>query len=91
MQEKKEIRILLTEDSFTYVCKVGFLTHRSPEFGKIDIHFYKKDIIDLAKSQIVTKDLSGEIFKFVLQDLGLEYIREIIKRSPIFCELSTQF
>jgi hypothetical protein len=91
MEEKKEIRILLTEDSFTYVCKVGFLTHRSPELGKIDIHFYKKDILDIVKGEIVSKDLANESFKFALQDLGTEYIREIVKRSPIFYELSTQF
>jgi hypothetical protein len=90
MEEKKEIRILLTEDSFTYVCKVGFISHKS-QFGRIDIHFYKKDIIDLAKGEIVAKDLAGEFFKFALQDLGTEYIREIIKRSPIFYEISTQF
>lgn len=90
MEENKEIRILLTEDSFTYVCKVGFITHKSPQFGKIDIHFYKKDILDLVKGEIVTKNLAGELFKFALQDLGLEYLKEIVKRSPIFYELSTQ-
>lgn len=88
--EEKEIRILLNEDSFTHLCKVGFLKHQSPELGKTDIHFYKVDIITLTKGEILTKEVGTEIFKFALADIGLEMIREIIKRSPIYYELSTQ-
>ena len=50
----------------------------------MDIHFYKVDILQLVKGEIVTKEMGNETFKFALQDLGTEIIREIGKRSPIF-------
>jgi hypothetical protein len=54
------------------------------------IHFYKVDILQLVKGEIVTKEMGNETFKFALQYLGTEMIREIVKRSPIFYELSNQ-
>ncbi len=91
MENIKQINISLNEDNFTYICKVGFLTHKSPEYGKTDIHFSRKDILDIVNGKIVIKDVANEIFNFALQDLGIDYIREIVKRSPLFFELSTQF
>lgn len=88
--ENKEIRILFNEDSFTNLCKIGFIKHQSPTIGRMDIHFYKHDIITLTKGEIVSKDIDTELFRFMLQDLGSETIREIIKRSPIYYELSNQ-
>jgi hypothetical protein len=72
------------------VCKVGFLKNQSPELGKNDIHFYKTDIMSLCKGEILIKEVASEIFKFALVDLGSEMIREIVKRSPIYYELSNQ-
>jgi hypothetical protein len=91
MENQNEIRIVLTEDKFTYICKIGFITHKSNEFGKTDIHFYKTDILELVSGKILTKQIGNDVFKFALQDLGVDYIREIVKRSPLFYELSTQF
>lgn len=88
--ENKETRILFNEDSFTNLCKMGFIKHQSPAIGRFDLHFYKHDIIKLAKGEIVSKDVDAEVFKFMLQDIGSETIREIIKRSPIYYELSNQ-
>jgi len=90
MEEIKEIRILLTEDLFTQVCKVGYLKYKSVEFGTTDIHFYKVDILSLSKGEIITKEIGSDVFKYMLQDIGLETIKEIIKRSPIYYELSNQ-
>jgi len=90
-QQNNERRIIFNEDLLTNLCKMGFLKHQSPTFGRIDIHFYKHDIISLTKGEIVTKDLGDEVFKFVIQNnLDIETIREIVKRSPIYYELSTQ-
>ena len=86
--ENKEIRILLTEDTFSQLCKIGFVSQRD-SLGKIDIHFYKNDILELWSGKIVTK-IFGEVFKFALQDLGIDMIREMVKRSPIYYELSNQ-
>ena len=49
--ETKEIRIVLNEMTFTNLCKSGFFTHNSPEFGKSDIHIYKQHI-EAAKKQL---------------------------------------
>jgi len=88
MENIKETRILLTEDTFSQLCKVGFITQRD-SLGNIDIHFYKNDILELCSGKILTKNV-GDIFKFALQDLGIDMIREMVKRSPIYYELSNQ-
>jgi hypothetical protein len=90
MEEIKEIRVLLTEDNFTHLCKIGFIKHQTPELGRFDIQFYKIDIIDLTQGKVVTKQFSEQVIKFMLQDIGIETIREIVKRSPIYYELSNQ-
>lgn len=88
--ENREIRILFNEDSFTNLCKMGFIKHQSPTLGRFDIHFYKHDILSLTKGEIVSKDIDTELFRFMLQDIGTETIKEIVKRSPIYYELSNQ-
>jgi hypothetical protein len=88
MDEIKEIRTVLTEDRFSQLCKLGFIRHQTPT-GVDIIQFYKQDIIDLSKGEIVTKK-SNQLLKYMLIKLDLETIREIIKRSPIFYELSNE-
>ena len=91
MENIKEIRTILTEEMFTHVCKVGFISIRSNDFGKTDINFNRFDILQLVKGEIISKELGTEVFKFALQIIDLEMIKEIVKRSPIFSELSNQF
>jgi hypothetical protein len=91
MENINEIRIILNEDSFTHICKCGFFTIRSVDYGKTDIHFHKVDIIQLTKGEVVTKETGVEFFKFIVTGIELETLREIVKRSPIFYELSNQF
>jgi hypothetical protein len=89
MSEIKEIRTLLTVDRFSQILKVGFLRHITPT-GSTDVHFYKHDIINLSKGEIVSKDFTDESLKFMLVNIDAETIREMVKRSPIFYELSNQ-
>mgnify|MGYP000869271342 CR=1 FL=1 len=44
------------------------------------------------KAQIIIleKDADDAILKFALQDLGLDLIREIVRRSPIYSELAQE-
>lgn len=83
MQEK---RILLTETSFTNLCKSGFIVYSSPENGRDEISITKLEIKRLANGEIIEKNI-GNFYKIALQDLGLELIKEIIKRSPLYSEL----
>jgi hypothetical protein len=88
--EQKEIRVVLDEVSFTNLCKNGFFTHNSPEFGKTDIHIYKHDIKHLISEQILTKEIGSEVFKIALAKMEYELVKEIIRRSPIFSEMYYQ-
>jgi hypothetical protein len=84
MQER---RILLNESSFTKLCKFGFIIFTSLETGRDDISMTRLDIKNLAKGQIVEKNI-GNLYKILLQDnIDSELIKEIIKRSPIYSEL----
>ena len=85
-----ERRILLTEGMFTGICKMGFLKD-----GNTQLNFTSNEIVTLCKGEILEKTYNdwteNIIFKFVLQDIGFEMINEILKRSPIFGDLSGSF
>jgi len=88
--ENQIIKISLTESNFTHISKVGSLTYQTKQFGNSIINFHKTDIINLAKGQIVIKEIGVDSFQFILQFNDLETIKEIIKRSPIYYELSSE-
>ena len=88
--ERKEIRMLLTEYTFTNLCKAGFFMHNSPTMGKTDVFVNRNDIRTLIKGDILTIQVGEEDFKIALQDIGFTIIREILKRSPLFSELSEE-
>jgi hypothetical protein len=83
----KETRILLTETTFTNLCKSGFIPQKSDMYGSIDVNITKSDMSVITKGDILTKDIGGELFKIALQDIGFTLIKEIIKRSPMYSEM----
>lgn len=82
--ENKEIRTVLNEVTFTNLCKMGYIRAKS------DILFNKLDIKELISGNILEKNENDAIYKFMLQDIGKDNIREILKRSPVFSELSNE-
>lgn len=88
--EKKEIRTLFTESSFTNLCKNGFMIHNSTLSGKNQVDFTKEDIRILFNGKILEKEYDDAVLKFALQDIGPESIKEILKRSPIYYALSEE-
>ncbi len=85
----KEIRTVLTETTFTNLCKKGFIKV-STNLGTSTLNFNKTDIVALTTGEIIEKTEDDTTFLFALQDLGVEIIREIVKRSPIFSDLSQE-
>ena len=86
----KEIRNSLNEITFTNICKHGFIPHKSSISGIFDVFFNREDIKKLAKGEIIEKNADDAVLKFALQDIGLDIIREVLKRSPIFSEISEE-
>ncbi len=88
----KETRILFTEQTFTNLCKKGYYT-AAENNSTSDLYFTKEDIKLLVKGEIVTKEASYEQtnWLFMLQDIGIEMVREILKRSPIYSEMAGTF
>ena len=86
----KEIRHSLNEVMFTNVCKHGFVKHQSTLSGTYDIQFTRIDIKNLCSGDIVEKTTDDAVLKFALQDLGIDIIREVVKRSPIYSELAQE-
>jgi len=86
----KEIRNSLNEAMFTNICKHGFIRHQSTLSGTFDVRFSKNDMKQLCLGQIVEKDADDAILKFALQDLGLDIIKEVVKRSPIYSDLAQE-
>ncbi len=87
---KKEVRTIVTEQLFTNFCKSGYITHKSDISGSQDIRFSKVDIKLLATGQILEKETDDTMYKFALQDIGSDLIREIVRRSPIYSELAQE-
>jgi hypothetical protein len=88
--EKREIRASLNETMFTNICKHGFIKHQSTLSGTYDVRFTRVDMKHLCTGEILEKQTDDAILMFVLQDLGSEMIREIVKRSPIYSELAQE-
>ncbi len=88
--EKIEIRTLLNEVMFTNICKNGFIKHKSKISGTYDVRFTKVDIKNLSTGEILEKDVDDAKLKFMLEDIGIEIIKEVIKRSPIYSDLSKE-
>jgi hypothetical protein len=88
----KENRILLTEPMFINLCKKGYYTAVENN-SKNDLYFTKEDIKLLTNGKVVTKEASYEQtnWLFMLQDIGNDMINEILKRSPIYSEISANF
>jgi hypothetical protein len=82
----QEIRTVLTETLFTSVCKLGYFTYGTG-YTRTDVYFNKNDIKTLASGEILSKLENGIEFKFALQDIGIDLIKGIIQRSPLFADL----
>ena len=84
----KEKRILLSESMFTNLCKMGYYTAVENN-SKNDLYFTKEDVNLLVTGKVVEKDASYNQTKwlFMLPDIGIDLINEILKRSPIFSDL----
>ncbi len=91
----KEIRILLNESTFTNTCKMGFFQYRSllvdpQSITRQDIYITKSDMLQIITGNILEKEVDGVIFKIALQDIGLDLIKEIIRRSPMYSDMTNQ-
>ena len=86
-----EKRIVLTEPMFTGICKRGFIQIDTDN----QVSFTSREISQLCQGRILDKDVIGWSeninFKFALQDIGLDMINEILKRSPLFGDLVGSF
>ena len=86
-----EKRIVLTEPMFTGICKRGFIQIDNDN----QVSFTSREISQLCQGRILDKEVAGWTeninFKFALQDIGLDMINEILKRSPLFGDLVGSF
>ena len=86
MNEDKS-NIGLNLNMFTGICKLGFFTMNTPN-GKVDLQFYKNDILDLFNGKMIEKSDYNQIYNFALLPIDRVDLIETIKRSPIFMELA---
>jgi hypothetical protein len=88
--EKREIKASLNESMFTNLCKNGFIRYQSTLSGTYDVSFTRIDIKQLCEGEILEKQTDDALIKLTLQDFGLELIREIVKRSPIYSDIAQE-
>ena len=86
-----EKRIVVTETMFTGICKRGFIQVDTDT----QVSFTSREIAHLCQGRILDKDVvswtENMNFKFALQDIGIEMIDDILKRSPLFGDLAGNF
>jgi hypothetical protein len=80
----KEVRILLTEETFTLLCKQGYVAYKNNMFSVSQINITKADLEKLISGDIIDKPQDGVDFKIALMDIGYDRILPIIKRSPFY-------
>jgi len=54
--------------------------------GRIEIPITKRDIKAIATGELLKKSTSDN-YEIILQDIGFELTKEIIKRSPMYSDL----
>jgi hypothetical protein len=77
---------VLNTPQFTQLCKTGFMTKQTPE-GRSDLQFYSIDMLDLCNGKVVEKELYNETYRFQINGISNDDIREIVKRSPIYSNI----
>ena len=87
MSEESRNNIPLNLNMFTGICKLGFFTMNTSN-GRVDLQFYKTDIIDLYNGKIVEKSDYSNVYSFALLKIDKVDLVETIKRSPIFMDLA---
>ena len=84
-------RIIVDEPMFTGICKRGFIQIDN----STQLSFTSREITQLCQGKILEKEIIGwsenKEFEFILQDIDIEMINEILKRSPIFSDLAGNF
>lgn len=84
----KENRILLTEQTFTELCKLGYVAYKTSYFNRIEISITREDMMNLIEGKIIEKNEYSGKFLLALQDIGHDRIYAILKRSPIYNTIS---
>ena len=78
------MRILLNEPTFSQMCKIGFIRYNLADGRKLEFPISSSDMRVLTSGKILTKTSDDTKVEIALQDIGLEMIREILMRSPVF-------
>jgi hypothetical protein len=84
-----ETKILLTEDSFTNLCKAGLFRFRT-DSGTEEVRLTKLDIQTLLTlgDDVFTKKLIGNKHTLLFKmGIDKELALEIVKRSPLYSDL----
>lgn len=82
----REIRISLNETLFTKLCKEGHLQYNST-YGRSYAYFTKNDMLQLSTGQVVQKEVEDVLLKIALQDIGIQLVKEIVRRSPLYSDI----
>lgn len=77
---------ILNTPQFTQLCKTGFMTKQTPE-GRSDLQFYSTDMLELCSGKVVEKELYSEKYRFQVNGISNDDIKEIVKRSPIYSNI----
>lgn len=84
----EEIKILLNELTFTSLCKTGFIQYKKSMFSRTDVYITKNEMVELLAGKILEKRVDGVKLMIALQDIGIDLIREIVRRSPIYSDIA---
>lgn len=84
----EEIRILLNQVKFTNLCKTGFIQYKKSTFSRTDVYITKSEMIELLAGKILEKQVDSVKLVIALQDIGIDLIKEIVRRSPVYSDIA---
>ncbi len=88
--DKKEIKILLTESSFSQVVKMGRIIYSIGESSQIEITLTSMDVREICAGKILMKKVDEQVIQIAITQIPKETIREILKRTPLYSSISEE-
>lgn len=89
--ENKDIKILLTESTFTQIAKLGRINYIQIDGTKLEIPLTTMDVRELCSGKLLMKKVDESFVQVLLQpNLSKDLIKEILKRTPLFSSLAEE-
>lgn len=88
--ENKDIKILLTESTFSQSVKMGRVIYRISESSNLELPLTSMDVREICSGKILMKKIDEQVFQIAIAQMPKDLIKEILKRTPLYSSLAEE-